>query len=400
MKINSILLFCFSSICYSLVNGQNSNSAFDKNLKEVYRQSNFPGFAVSIIKKDSIVFSGAYGYADILKNKPYTCRTIQPIGSVSKTFVALALMKCIELGYFSLETPINDLLPFKVNNPYFLGNYIKIKHLATHTSSLLDNDTTYSKTYTIGNKPQLELGTFLKEYYTAGSRFYSSQNFSRDSIGSSYVYSNIATALAAYIIEVKSNMSFTEFTADYIFKPLKMENTGWFYNDKNKKDHAVLYQINTAENHFDSLIENKDHSLKTYIYPTYADGSLKTSQCDLELYLKAMMNGYFMSDASVISFDSYKNMFARQFQAGHLPANMKDTKEPNRAIFWAYSKKGDLRHTGSDPGVFALISFTPDTKIGKIILINACLDGNENTRTIENFKKIMGAIDKYEILTK
>ena len=58
--------------------------------------SKLPGFAVAVVKDDAVIFSGAYGFADKAKKTPYTLQTIQPIGSVSKTFIALALMQAIE----------------------------------------------------------------------------------------------------------------------------------------------------------------------------------------------------------------------------------------------------------------------------------------------------------------
>src|SRR5690242_17919746 len=87
-------------------------------LTSVQAGSKLPGFAVSIVKEDQVIFSGGYGFADKAKKTPYSIQTIQPIGSVSKTFIGLALMQAIEKGYFTLETPINDVLPFKVINPW------------------------------------------------------------------------------------------------------------------------------------------------------------------------------------------------------------------------------------------------------------------------------------------
>jgi CubicO group peptidase (beta-lactamase class C family) len=50
-------------------------------------------------------------------NAVTTSHIVQNIGSFSKTFIAVALMTAIELGYFTLETDINTILPFLVVNP-------------------------------------------------------------------------------------------------------------------------------------------------------------------------------------------------------------------------------------------------------------------------------------------
>jgi CubicO group peptidase (beta-lactamase class C family) len=387
------------SVFFLLVNisgvvAQNNNQTLDKSLQNIYSKSNFPGFAIAIIKPDTVLFSKGYGFANRVTKTSYTPATIQPVGSVSKTFIALALMKAIELGYFTLETDINNLLPFKIVNPNFPNGIITIKHLATHTSSLIDNDSIYVNTYELGKKPSIQLGDFLKSYYTKEGKLYAALNFDNKAIGSNYAYSNIAAALTAYIIEVKANMPFDVFTRKYIFNPLQMTGSDWFYNDINAKQYATLYEINTPEVPQLVKLINTDNSLKTYCCITYPDGSLKTSVNDLTKYLQAMMKGYLGAN-NIITDTLYKKMFEKQFTATDMPTNM-DKNEVNRAIFWSYTKKDQLRHTGSDAGVFAFISFDPKTKIGRVMTMNAALDGGDNEKAVKSFYKILEALNKYE----
>ncbi|MGL4631028.1 MAG: serine hydrolase domain-containing protein [Leadbetterella sp.] len=364
------------------------------------KESNFPGFTISIIKEDTVLFSNAYGFADKSKKTPYTLETIQPVGSVSKTCIAFALMKSIELGYFTLETDINTLLPFKISNPNLPNDIITVKHLATHTSSLLDNNEVYYNTaYQLENKPTIELSTFLKNYYTQEGKHYSSKNFGNAKVGTNYAYSNIASALMAYIIELKAKIPFSEFTEKYIFHPLKMTHTAWFYDKKFDNKYATLYQVNQSEIPLEENLMNEDKSLKTYSCVTYPDGSLKTSAHDLILYLKTMMKGYFGNESNFLNKSSYKILFEKQFTNDDMPMNM-DKNEPHRAIFWSYTKKGAIRHTGSDAGVFAFISFDPVTKIGRIMTLNAALDGGENHKTVGYFMKVIAALDSFEEAVK
>jgi CubicO group peptidase (beta-lactamase class C family) len=388
------LWLCFLLAAYSGV--AQPVADLHKSLQKIHQQSNFPGFAIALVKDDSTLFANSYGYADKASKKPYTLQTIQPIGSVSKTFIALALMKCVELGYFILETNINDVLPFPVENPSFPNSSITVRQLATHTSSLLDNDSIYyGKGYQLTRKPTIALGDFLQDYFAKTGQYYSPKNFSDQQPGTSYAYSNCASALMAYLIEVKTKMSFAEFTAKYIFQPLKMTSTDWFYNPSLQGEYATLYQVNESENALEEMLVNADKSLKEYSCVTYPDGSLKTSVTDLTTYLKAMTKGYFTADSLLMGNALYKTMFAKQFTEATMPANM-DPKEPNRGIFWSYSKKGSIRHTGSDPGVFSFISFNPTTKIGVVMTLNTSLDGGENHKTVSYFMKVVAALDSFE----
>jgi CubicO group peptidase (beta-lactamase class C family) len=392
MKSKYILFigFCFVRVfCSAQINA----ITFDKNISKIQAKSNWPGFAIAIIKNDSIVFSNGFGFANKEQKIPYSLQTIQPIGSISKTFIGFAIMKAVEQGYFTLETPINNILPFAINNPYFPDAIIKVKHLVTHTSGLIDKESIYMATYREGKKPLVELGDFLKEYCTKEGKKYSKENFYNAEPSKVYNYTNIGAALAAYLIEVKSTMSFAAYTQKYIFDPLKMSDTHWFYDEAKSKKYATLYEINEITEEIRPLV-NADRSVKTYSCTTYPDGSLKTTVEDLSKYLIAMIKGY-SGKSDLFKKELFDSLFTKQFSETNMPLNM-DSKEPNRAVFWAYNKKGKIMHTGSDVGLSAFISFEPDTKIGRVILINADLQGENNNVAVENFKKIIAEVDNFE----
>jgi CubicO group peptidase (beta-lactamase class C family) len=63
------------------------------------------------------------------------------------------------------------------------------------------------------------LKVFLKDYLTISGKYYNAKNFGYIAPGGSSHYSNIASALAAYLIEVTSGMSYAKFTEKYILKP-------------------------------------------------------------------------------------------------------------------------------------------------------------------------------------
>ncbi|MEM1327157.1 MAG: serine hydrolase domain-containing protein [Bacteroidota bacterium] len=98
-------------------------------LQEIYENGHLPGLAVAIVTKDSTLFQQAFGYADVAQQVAYTPQTQQNIASLSKTFVGIVLMKAIEANKLSLETPINELLPFEVVNPYASAQPITVRHL-------------------------------------------------------------------------------------------------------------------------------------------------------------------------------------------------------------------------------------------------------------------------------
>jgi CubicO group peptidase (beta-lactamase class C family) len=125
------------------------NDTLTKNLQSAFEKDAIIGFSVSIIDDKGLIYENGFGYTDIeLKNK-YTPNTTQNIASISKTLIGISLLKAQEQGKLDLNEPINKYLPFKIINPNYPDKPILIRHLAYHTSSIIDVDEVYSKSYVL-----------------------------------------------------------------------------------------------------------------------------------------------------------------------------------------------------------------------------------------------------------
>ncbi|HTK22131.1 MAG TPA: serine hydrolase domain-containing protein [Mucilaginibacter sp.] len=359
--------------------GQSKFEKLDSNLEQLFSKDSLPGLSVMLVNSKGVIYKKSLGFADNENKKPYTFNTIQNIGSVSKTFIAVALMKAIELNYFTLETDINDLLPFKVVNPNHPGDKITIRELANHTSGIIDNPGIYPNSYkfypevrdysknafdaakSIGYQQKVNdtsLAQFFYNYLAENGKYYSKNNFGKGLAGSTSSYSNIASALAAYLIEIKSGISYAEFTSKYILKPLKMDNSGWFISSVDLKKHAKLYYTNTAY-------------FPLYNLLTYPDGGLKTSANDLSKYLISIIRGY-NGDNAILKPTSYKLMFTPQFSEQSPPKDINLSKR-NKGIFWNLYTNGTIGHDGDDPGISTFLFFNTKTGMGGLFLCNKYL---------------------------
>lgn len=359
--------------------GQSRFYSLTTSLKEITIKESLPGMSVILVNANHIIYKRSFGYADVAKKRHYTSRSTQNIGSVSKTFIAVALMKAIELGYFNLETDINTILPFKVQNPKYPNSIITVRELSNHSSSILDNPAIYPDTYqfdedfaaydtaayktlqNLGYRKQVSdapLKTFLKDYLSIKGKYYSLNNFGSIAPGGSSRYSNIASALAAYLIEVQSGVSYAEFTEKYILTPLRMYNSGWFLNAKELNHYAKPYYDLVA-------------SFPFYHYITYPDGGLRSNTADLSKYLIALIKGY-NGDQSLLSRQSYQTMFSPQFSKDHPPEGV-NLLHRNKGIFWNLYTNGTIGHDGDDPGVSSFLFFNTKTGKGGIFLCNKYL---------------------------
>lgn len=343
-------------------------TAFTEKLNTLFDTSELPGFAVTVVKDGKINYQQAFGQANVEKDIKYTNETNQPIGSVSKTFIGLALMKAIEQGHFNLETNINDILPFEINNPYMPNVPIKIKHLVTHTAGLVDSDENYELQYYIkkGENALLPtsqvildfgveigdgypLGTYLEAVYSPEGLLYDEDNYLEEGPGKVYEYSNIGASLAAYLIEVKTGNSYPTFVKEYILDPLSMTNTGYDRSQLEKDKLASLYV-------------SKAYALPEYSHSSYPDGFLSTSNAALSNYLLEMMKAA-NGEGTLLSKANYQILFSRQS-----PEGMEEGEV--HAVFWDLPDNGRIEHNGADPGVLSFLSFDPMTNSGHQVMMN------------------------------
>jgi CubicO group peptidase (beta-lactamase class C family) len=375
----------------------------DASFKDLSKDMLFAGFAVTVVNKDKVLYQNAFGQADVAKNTPYTNQTLQPIASISKVFIGVTLMKAVEQGLFTLETPINDILPFKIKNPNIPNSVIRIKHLTNHTSSIVDNEKIYFKNHTIlkgentssveAKRMVAELGfstsgtvlslkDFFQGYCLEGGSLYEAANFISAEPGTTYKYSNVAAALAAYIIEVKTGKSFPDFCNENIFKPLGMNNTRWGITPTNLSQMATLHW-------------ERAKPIPYYTSATYPDGELITSNEDLSKFFMEMIKGY-SGESTFLKKESFDMMFQKQVQ---IPAaeSGKAAKEEAVGTFWVYFQNGRIGHTGGDLGVTTIMAFYPDKKTGFIFMSNSEYENLPNTDAINaQFQKIVTDIKSFE----
>ncbi len=386
------------NVLYIQIYGQTSNSIGEqltKDLLNIYSKNHIIGFSVAIVNQDKILYSKGFGYSDKLENKDYTENTIQNIASISKTFIGIALLKAQELGKLNLDDPINNYLPFNVINPRFPNTAITIRHLATHTSSIIDLSRYEKNGYVLkeinnnGKKinsnfrPSNEMMTydeFLKKILSTDGQWYKENNFLKKKPGAFFSYSNIGAGLAALVIENAVGKPFNLFTKEYIFEPLKMSSTGWFSSEVDFTNHTKLYANTKTELAFYNLVN-------------YPDGGLITSSNDLGKYLIELISGY-NENGLVLSKESYNELYLPKLNNDiHINRSSSTyNDEYNTGVFMGMSKKGQIGHTGGDPGVTTLMFFNSETKIGKILFVNTDLE----KEGVEEAIDIWGKLEEYE----
>ena len=364
-------------------------------LNQIQSAKNIVGFSTAIVNEQGVLFSKGFGYSDLTKQRPYTQHTVQNIASISKTFIGIALLKAQELALLDLDDPINNYLPFKVVNPYYPDQHITIRHLATHTSSIIDPSQYEEHGYIISPRASpnakvnnnfkppeamIPLGEFLYDLLDQQGKWYSKTNFLENAPGEMYEYSNLAAGLAGYVLEQATGEPFPEFTTKHIFEPLGMESSGWSFEDIYFPLHTKLYSDPTTELAFYQLV-------------TYPDGGLITSANDLSKYLIELIKGY-TGSGTILSNKSFKELFSKQLSDKNYSERDDNpyNDEYNSGIFMGFSAHEYIGHTGGDPGVSSFMFFDPQTLTGRILLVNTDL----NQEGVRDFLNIWSLLGEYE----
>jgi CubicO group peptidase (beta-lactamase class C family) len=355
IKLTLLFLLPFSML------GQNPNPSaeLDEFILGEMDYENIPGMSTLIVKGGEIVWVESYGMADIENNTAVSNNTSFLMASVSKLFTGTALMQLQEEGLVDLDQDINTYLPFSVNNPNFPNEMITPRMLMTHTSSITDNGSAMDGYYSTGD-PTITLADCMEMYFSlSGADYSASNNFTNNSPGTDFDYSNMATALAGYLVEVVSQQQFNEYSDLNIFDALCMDNTSWFLSGLDTLNIARPYNFQGG------LYSPIAH----YGFADYPNGLLRSSVLDLANFMLAYLQGGAFNDNQLLG-----SSFVNEMLAPQIPF-IDDTQGLNWYTEEIYLSGGGVvdmwGHNGGESGATTDLYINPENGIGIVVLSNA-----------------------------
>jgi CubicO group peptidase (beta-lactamase class C family) len=271
------------------------------------------------------------------------------LASVSKTATAAALMQLCESGTFGLDDDINASLPFSVRHASYPSTPITFRMLLTHTSGITDYWPTFQALQRQGD-PDVGLRRFVEGYLAPGGEFYdSANNFCPWPPGGEYQYSNIAMALAGYLVEAVGD-SFPSYTRDSLFLPLGMERTVWYFRDIDTNSMAMPYDFSGGQ-----YVRFGHQSL-----PDVPAGTMKSSAPQLGRFLSMMLGWGELDGTRVLDSASVALMTTIQHPAGI-------------GLVWERGYVGQhevWNHPGGWNGISTWIGFCQADNTGAVVLCN------------------------------
>ena len=231
---------------------------------DIYLDSLFkedePGVSIIVTQNKKILFRKSYGLANLEWGTPLQPDHVFRLGSITKQFTAVAILKLFEQKQLDLQEDITAFFP---NYPTH-GYHISIEHLLTHSSGI--------KSYT--NVP--EWRDLFRTDFEAEKMIEKFSYFPMEfSPGSKFNYNNSSYFILGAIIEKVSGQTYEKYIAENIFKPLGMNNSFYDMADKIIPQRVAGYKL-TPEG-----FRNADYISMTQ---PYAGGSLAGNVDDLAIW--------------------------------------------------------------------------------------------------------------------
>src|ERR687898_905706 len=188
---------------------------------EVLNRHPAVGLAVGVVGGGRLEFFHGHGVADIAANTPVTQDTVFRIGSITKTFTAIAVLQLWEQGLVDLDAPANDYLrAYRLIPAKAAHRPATLRQLLTHTAGLPELLYPW-RAYTPILGQTVRFGQplpSLAEFYRGGLHLVAEP-------GTSCTYSNHGFATLGQLVEDVTGQPLDRYFRDHLFDPLGMANT-------------------------------------------------------------------------------------------------------------------------------------------------------------------------------
>lgn len=344
-----VIITCSALRTFGQSNGPETIEELQDSIQKILIKTNTPGAGVAMVLSDSVVLLRGIGKADVERNIDVTENTMFRLGSVSKLFVGLTVLKLQEEGQLNLKDKVKDVLPdLEIINPWESEFPIRIENLLEHTSGLPD----WSLAELGCNDPNIKT---LKEALD----YYPKSRIVRYVPGTRVQYSNVAVSIAAYIVETVSGMKYEDYVAKHFFIPLGAKNMTFQETEQYRKSGAKGYDNGIYLPYFNVLYK--------------PSAALIGSPKDLICLLKFFINRGKVDGIQVLSESSLKRMESNESLQTDKLEEINCFNLANLSSY--YNRQIYYGHGGSVFGSQSDFRYLPKYKLGFAIMIN---DNDQN----------------------
>lgn len=319
----------------NIVFANNPDKEIDSYIKLEMAKYKIPGLSLAVVKNGKIVKLKGYGISSVEFNQPTNASMVFQLYSTTKIFAGVAVMKLVEAGKLSLDTPVTDIFE-KLPKTW---NSIYIRNLLNHTSGLPElSDNPHFK-----NLPDEQRKSLTKEDLLA----FVAETPLRFPAGEKFSYHRFGYVLLGMIVEKLSGKNYSEFLTEQVLKPLEMNSTQY-------GDSSAVIQNRPSTPY---TIENGKLG-NTFVSFGKSDpgAGLNSSVADLAKFFVMLEQGKILKPES--------------FQEIWLPMKLRDGKESSYGLGWDINDHKGLKVVGHEGGGAAWIAYFPSEHLSVIVLCN------------------------------
>lgn len=305
-----------------------------------------PAIGIALVNHEGPQWIAGLGLASLEQQTPADENTLFRIGSISKMFVGIAVLKLVEEGRVSLDDKLRDLAPdIAFENPWEETHPVRLVHLLEHTTGW-DDMSLAEYAYAAPDSMSLKDGL---DYRPASRK-------SRWIPGTRMAYCNTGPAVAAYIVEKITGQRFEDYVQELVFDPLQMDSTSFYFSQAYAERGASLYADGKLQDYWQII--------------TRPAGSVNSSAADMANFLYMLIQRGAVEGRQIISPASMARMEVAKTTLGSAAGITAGYGLHNYTSGYKNYHVAFRGHNGGMEGALAELAYVPELNAGYVFMIN------------------------------
>lgn len=337
----------------------------EARIAQAMAEHQLPGLAIGIVQAGQVCYARGFGVANMDTGKPVTTATLFNVGSLSKSFTAIAIFQLVEQGKIDLDTKAAEILPyFRLEDARYVD--ITVRHLLSHTSGLPSEPAETTPPWQVYNfenpdRDDAALERFVRSLHDV--RLLAGPG------GPTLHYSSVGFDILGDIIAKVSGQTYEEYMRKDVLAPLGMEHSTFLPVEAGGVQLAQGHRRDVATGEVTAwpfLPVNRTRS---------PNGGLFTSVDDLNQAALALLNRGEWRGKRIVTTQSLAAMWSTV-----TVTNWRDLWQ-EYGLGWILAGVAGHRfawHGGSNPGFLATFVLAPDDAIAVSTLVNSCRAQNDD----------------------
>jgi len=250
-------------------------SAIDRYLNVANKEDKFNGSAL-VAQNGQIILQKGYGWKNYAARTLNDSSSIFPIGSLTKPFTAMVILKLQEEGKISVNDKLNKYFPEQLD-----ADKITIQNLLNHTSGIYDFSRDIPEDDSVLLSNPVPRQTVLNAFINKPLEF---------KPGSKYKYCSSGYFILGLIIEKLTGMPYEQVVRQLIFNPLGMQHSGFDFINLKNPSKVTGYKFLRED--------RKELAVKWDSSFTFSTGGIYSTTGDLYKWAKAIGKRQILSEAS------------------------------------------------------------------------------------------------------